>query len=242
MSFLRVFLLFLLGVVALLGAACWSYGQQVPAQALQHLPTLVQVQRSQWPTAPQPWFLAGQVEQESCITLKHPKCWNTGAELKTSREYGFGLGQITIAYRADGSVRFNKWAELRTRYPALRAWTWEQRFEPAYQLTALVVMDRGLCELYGDAWSAEDRLGFCLSAYNGGEGGVRQDRMLCSNTPGCDRTRWFSHVELHSMKARMPFTGYAKSPFEINREYPRNVLQVRRQKYQQFFQGAGRDG
>jgi hypothetical protein len=230
----------LLALAWLAGAAA---AQSVPPNALEHLPTLLTVQRGIWPDAPEPWFLAGQVEQESCPSLKSPRCWNTHTELKTSREYGFGLGQITIAYRADGSVRFNKWAELRAKYPSLRAYTWEQRYDASYQLTALVEMDKGLCRLFlDDAASTTELLAFCMSAYNGGEGAVRQDQLLCSNTPGCDKHRWFGNVEKNSMKARVPFAGYGKSPFDINREYPKNILQVRRGKYQQFWGGPDHAG
>lgn len=223
----------ILAIIVLL-AAFGASAQPVPPQAVFNAPILVDAQRVHWSDAPLPWFMAGQVEKESCITLKHAKCWNTRAELKTDREYGFGLGQITVAYRADGSVRFNKWAELRTKYPALRAWTWEQRFEPLFQLTALVLMDRGLCRAYADSATLEDQLGFCLSAYNGGEGGVGQDKRLCGNTAGCNPRAWYGHVEQHSMKQRMPWKGYGKSPFDINREYPREV-RTRRDKYKQFW-------
>lgn len=222
-------------LIALAALFVSAAGAQVPPRALEHLPTLRAAQLATWPDAPMPAFLAAQVEQESCITLKHSKCWNPRVELKTSREYGFGLGQTTIAYRADGSVRFNKWAELRTRYPSLRGWTWENRFDPAFQLTALVEMDHSIYRLWPDAATTRDRLGLTLSAYNGGEGGVRQDRLLCRNTDGCDPARWFGHVELNSVKSRVPFKGYGKSPYEINREYPRAVLGFRLPKYQPFF-------
>lgn len=221
-------------VLALAMAAAIAHAQ-VPPQALEHLPTLRQAQLTIWPDAPTPAFLAAQVEQESCITLKHSKCWNPRVELKTQREYGFGLGQTTIAYRADGGVRFNKWAELRARYPSLRGWTWESRFDPAFQLTALVEMDRSLYKLYSFAATPRDRLGFSLAGYNGGERGNQQDRTLCRNTSGCDQTRWFGHVEKNSVKSRVPFKGYGKSPYEINREYPHLVLGPRMPKYQPFF-------
>lgn len=211
------------------------HAAEVPPHAREHLPSLVKVQRHTWPDAPMPAFLAAQVEQESCISLTHSKCWNPRVELKTSREYGFGLGQTTIAYRADGSVRFNKWAELRTRYPSLRAWTWEDRFDPSFQLLALVEMDRSIYKLWPDAASVSDRLGFTLSAYNGGEGGVRQDRLLCRNTDGCDPSRWWGNVERHSLKSKVAFKGYGKSPYQINREYPGNVLGFRMPKYLPFF-------
>lgn len=232
---LRAFRLAAAAIVAVVVAACHPAYAQVPQRALEHLPALRHAQISTWPAAPTPAFLAAQTEQETCPSLSSSKCWNPRTELKTSREYGFGLGQTTIAYRSDGSIRFNKWAELRARYPSLRGWTWSDRFDPVFQLTALVEMDHSLFNLWTDAASPRDRLALTLSAYNGGEGGVRQDRLLCRNTAGCDPSRWFGHVERYSLKQRVAFKGYGKSPFEINREYPRNILGFRLPKYEQFF-------
>jgi hypothetical protein len=228
----------LLLAVALFARGCWPApvpAAELPPQAAQHLPTLRAVQLQVWPDAPLPSFLAAQVEQESCITLKHPRCWNPRVELKTSREYGFGLGQVTIAYNADGSVRFDRWSELRAQHASLSGWTWANRFEPRYQLTALVEMDHGIYRRVAGAASARERLAMTLAAYNGGEGGLRQDRLLCRNTLGCDPAHWFGHVERNSLKSRQPFKGYGKSAFEINREYPPNVLDLRRPKYEPFF-------
>lgn len=182
-----------------------------------------------------PSFLGAQVEQESCISLKHPKCWNPRAELKTSREWGRGLGQVTTAYNPDGSIRFDKQSELRAAHPGLKDWTIERWAEPRFQLLAMVEMDRGIHNRIPGAASEQDRLAMTLAAYNGGEGGVRQDRLLCRNTPGCEPGRWFGHVEHTSAKRRQPFPDYKSSPFKINREYVVNVLHVRRQKYEPFF-------
>ncbi|ATI15735.1 endolysin [Bordetella phage vB_BbrM_PHB04] len=209
----------------------------VPPAAHKLLPELRTVQENIWPTAPMPSFMAAQIEQESCISLTHSKCWNTRSELKTSREYGFGLGQITIAYRADGSVRFNKFQELRQEYASLRGWAWENRYDAKYQLTAIVEMDKGIYGRVSDAATSTDRLAFTLSAYNGGESGLRQDRLLCKNTDGCDRSRWFGHVEHTSLKSKAKWQGYGASPFHINREYVDNVINVRRPKYEPFFEG-----
>ncbi len=225
--------------LALLLASCGplapAAATEVPKNALLHLPTLIEVQLEIWPDAPMPSFLAAQVEQESCITLRHSRCWNPHVELKTSREYGFGLGQTTIAYNADGSVRFNKWAELRAQHASLAGWTWENRYDPKYQLTALVEMDKGIYRRVPSAATELDRLAFTLSAYNGGESGVRQDRLLCTKIAGCDPNVWFGHVERHSLKRKTPFKGYGASPFQINREYVVNVIHVRRPKYEPFF-------
>ncbi|MND16997.1 hypothetical protein D3C76_388840 [compost metagenome] len=212
-----------------------SLAAQVPKNALQYLPVLVENQQAVWPAAPMPSFLAAQVEQESCISLTHSKCWNPRAELKTKRENGIGFGQFTRAYRADGSIRFDKISELAAAHESLRGWSWEKRYDPSYQLMAIVEMDKAIYGRQRGAATDRDRLSFTLSAYNGGESGVLQDRRLCANTKGCDQARWLNHVAKTSLKSRTPHPGYRQSFFAINREYVTNVLDVRRQKYEPFF-------
>lgn len=202
----------------------------VPGLALAHpmleraapfLPVLKAEQVRHWPAAPIPSFLAGQVEKESL--------WDPRATLRTSREWGAGLMQCTAAYRADGSLRFDVCEGLRRAHPELHGWT--DRYDPAYQLRALVLMTRGIFYRVGEPATRIDQVAFTLSAYNGGEGGVMQDRTLCRNTPGCNPARWFGHVELHSLKSRVKWRGYGASAYEINRGYVRDILFVRRLKY-----------
>lgn len=209
--------------------------EAAPVNASKYLPTLRAAQLQTWPDAPRPAFLAGQVEQESCISLTSQHCWNPNVQLRTSREWGRGLGQITTAYNADGSVRFDMQAQLRAEYASLRGWTADRWADPHYQLLALVEMDHGIYRRVGDSASDVDRLAFTLSSYNGGESGVRQDRLLCRNTAGCDPSKWTGNVDRTSVKSRAPFKGYGASPYEINRTYVRNVLWVRSAKYQPFF-------
>lgn len=223
-------------VLALLLVSVSAFAGAVPERAKQYLPTLVKEQRANWPDAPQPWFLAGQIEQESCISLTHSKCWNPNAQLKTSREWGRGLGQVTTAYRANGTVRFDVQEELRQRYTALKGWTTERWANPDYQLAAIVLMDKSIFDKQKGAATDLDRVSFTLSAYNGGEAGVLQDRRLCDNTTGCDPSRWFDNVERTSMKSKQPQKGYGKSFFQINREYVANILNLRRPKYESYFQ------
>ncbi len=239
----RVTVLGLLAVLAFgIGTAIASTGHRIPAQANDHAPTLVRVQAEVWPRAPRPYTLAGLVEQESCISLTHSRCWNPHSTLRTSREYGFGFGQITVAYRPDGSVRFNKFEELRAAHPSLRDWHWEDRFNPEKQLTAVVEMNLDLWRRIataGPGATVDDQWAFVLSAYNGGLGSVLQDRRLCSNTRGCDPARWFGHVADHSTKSRRPQSGYGgRSWYEINRSHVRNVLTVRRDKYRVFWEDS----
>lgn len=233
----------ILWCLAALLALPWAAGAQdartfIPAGARTFAPVLVAEQRAVWPAASQPWTLAGLVEQESCISLTHSRCWNPRAELKTSREYGFGFGQITVAYRADGRVRFNKFEELRAEHTSLRGWTWDNRYDPGYQLRAVVEMNLALWRRIAPdpGRTVEDQWAFVLSSYNGGVGALLQDRRLCSNTANCDPGRWFGNVERTSLKSKVPQPGYGgRSWFDINRGHVRNVMTLRRNKYRVFW-------
>lgn len=197
----------------------------IPALAQVYLPVLLTVQASLWPSMPDPALLAAQVEQETCITLKHSKCWNPRAELKTSREYGFGLGQLTV------TPRFNNFEAAKGWDKTLAGWKWEGRYDPEMQLRALVAYDRNLYSQVRFGRSEIDRLSFMFSAYNGGLGGLLKDRRLCAATPGCNPDRWKGNVELYSFRAKTAVKGYGKSFFEINREYVHNIMVVRSSKY-----------
>ncbi len=176
-----------------------------------------------------PAILAGQVEQETCITLRSWGCWNPRVELKTSREYGFGLGQLTV------TARFNNFLAARGWDKSLRGWKWSQRFDPAMQLRALVAYDRNLFARVPSAATFDDRMAFTLSAYNGGLGGLLKDEMLCRNTSGCDPRLWFGNVADHSFRAKVALKGYGQSFYRINRQYVVNVMRVRAPRYEAWF-------
>jgi hypothetical protein len=198
---------------------------QVPPNAVPLLPVLAAEIDRAWPDLVPRSALGAQIEQETCISLKHRFCWSTHAELKTAREYGFGLGQLTI------TRRFNVFEEVKAMDRTLASWQFADRYNAQYQLRALVVKDRQAWGQVQGAATAVDRLAFAMAAYNGGMGGVLSDRKVCSATRGCDPGRWFGHVERTSLKQKKAAAGYGKSFFEINREYVRNVLEVRRPRY-----------
>lgn len=202
----------------------------LPPGAVKYLPTLATEQRTHWPDVPIRSALAAQVEQETCPSLKSAKCWNPRAELKTSREYGFGLGQLTV------TPKFDNFKEARKLDASLRDWQFAERYDPVRQLRTMVLMDRaGYRRLAALVPDERERLAMAFSAYNGGLGGVLQDRRLCASIAGCDPGRWFDHVELHSLKARTKTAGYGQSFYDINRGYVRAVMNERRQRYAGFF-------
>lgn len=221
-----LFLLFLLIIVAL--PLTTMADGTIPERASLYIPVLKNQISQVWPLIPSPVSLAGQIEQETCPSLSHKKCWNPRAELTTDREYGFGVGQITV------TSRFNNFDEIKKLDAKLKSWKWEDRYNPDRQLRALVVMNRSAFAKLPFASDDHERMAFMLSAYNGGLGGVMQDRRLAASK-GADPNKWFGNVELYSFKSKTKARGYGQSFFEVNRGYVRNILTVRMQKYQPFF-------
>lgn len=201
----------------------------VPVKFLEKYPILVEVIDSTWDSNEMPSAIAALIEQETCITPRHRFCWSERAEFKTSREYGFGLGQLTV------TQKFNKFEEMKHRDPRLRDWLWEDRYNVENQMISIVVMMKRKAGLFSQAETIEDKYAFIASAYNCGVGGIYQDQRVCRSTPGCKQWRWFNHVENTSLKAKVAMNGYSKSFFQTNREHARNVVLVRSVKYKPFF-------
>jgi F0F1-type ATP synthase assembly protein I len=205
-----------------------AHAAELPPGALKYGPVLKAEQVKYWPSHPDPAVLASLVEQESCVSLKSARCWSPRARLKTDREEGAGVGQITRAWRQDGSLRFDTLTAMRKQYAALSEWSWENVYtRPDLQLRAVVLLSK---ESNTPFRAAPAMLAFGDAAYNGGAGGVQKERRACALTRGCDAGQWFGHVERHCLKSRQPLYG-TRSACDINREHVRLTLLVRRDKY-----------
>jgi hypothetical protein len=210
-----------------------AHAGELPPGFAAYGPVLKSEQRRLWLDHPDPAVLAALVEQESCVSLKSPRCWNPKASLKAAREEGAGMGQVTRAFRADGSLRFDALADLRARYRAeMGELSWDNVYtRPDLQLRGIVLMSRDAVHPFRTAGAM---LAFGDAAYNGGPGDLMRERRACKMTPGCDPGQWFGNVERHCVKSRQPLYG-GRSACDINREHVRNVLLVRREKYVAFF-------
>lgn len=182
------------------------------------------------------------IEHESCLSLTHSRCFNVTSELKTywkdgkQKENGVGLGQITKAWKADGTVRLDTLANLKKIYPKeLKDVTWDTlRTSPEEQvrLTLLLLSDdyKGLFMIPDKV----ERLKFADSAYNGGRKDAMSARKVCGLTKGCDPDKWFDNVEKHSVKSDKVL--YAnRSPKEINNHHVRDVFLTRMPKFEKSF-------
>lgn len=197
----------------------------LPPNARTYLPLLQAELKSGWPEVSPGSMLAAMIERETCVSLKSPKCWSPRAELKTEREYGFGFGQTTV------TPKFNSFTGTKKLDKSLDGWSWEDRFNPLYQMRAVVVGNRFNYARLDKVPGNLQRMAMTASAHNGGLGGVYQDQRLCKAAPACDPLVWFGHVEIHSAKSKAKWKGYGQSPYEINRGYVRDVLVARRAKY-----------
>lgn len=202
----------------------------IPAGANTYAPVLKAEQTRFWASHPAPELLAGLVEQESCLSLTHSRCWNPSSRLKTQREEGAGLGQITRAYRADGSERFDALAEMRSAHRELAGLTWDNVYQrPDLQLRAIVLKVQDDYKVLVMVADPRSRLDFADAAYNGGRRGVMDERRACGLKTGCDPQIWFGNVELVCLKSKAAL--YGRDACQINREHVLMVSRVRSAKY-----------
>ena len=136
-------------------------GAFTPNEVL-HLPTLRSELYAIWPSASPKSAFAAQVHKETCASLRSKKCWSPTAELKTDREYGFGLGQLTV------TKKFDNFKEAKKLHPSLKDWEWENRYNPVYQLRTMVLMDKFNYGKFSWAEVDYERMAFSFAAYRGG--------------------------------------------------------------------------
>lgn len=194
----------------------------LPNQAPLYVPVLQQEIKGQWPLMPLPSVLAAQVEQESV--------WKVKANLvnkKNNNERGAGLGQFTK------NNKFDALTEMKERYPSqFRGWSWDNPYDVTYQLRGVVIKNRDTFRQIKWATNDYNRLAMMDAAYNQGLGGVMFRRRLCSNTPGCTPGLWFGNMENASTQSKKPKAGYKQSFADITKTHTRNVMIVRRPKYE----------
>lgn len=222
----------LIGVILFL-VVSEAHASAMPPNAVKYAPLLVSEKTKYWNEMKVVSIMGAQIEQETCVSLKSKTCWSPNAELKTSREMGGGFGQLTKAYGANGTVRFDVLQQLLNKYPKdLRGYSWSNFNDPTLSMRAYVLMIRDTTKPIKNAATQTDQFAFALSAFNGGSGGLSNDRLSCRAKVGCNPNVWFGNVELAGLKSKTALPGYGgQSPFSINRGYVSNVIKVRRVRY-----------
>lgn len=195
----------------------------IPAAATKALLLMLAVEACEFGPQIQTSYYASQIEVESA--------WNVKATLRTSREFGAGLGQFTTAYNADGSTRFDSAAEMRAKYKQeLDGFRGDGLYDPRLAIRALVLKNRDNYALIQDAANHRERVAFTMASYNAGAGLVRKDRLLCANTSGCNPAQWYGNTEKQGYQSKTRWQGYGQSAFDITRSYVRKI-EAKRPEY-----------
>ena len=195
-------------------------------RAMAYLPLYKDLSASHWPDMPLQYIPFGQVEQESS--------WKERATLKTSRELGRGLTQMTIAYRADGSERFNIYREA-VKWRALKGWDWQNDpYNVRYQLTFLILQDRTnfitMRPMFRDTaetWKA------ALVCYNAGPGRVLSRRSV-AKIRGQPTDRWTGGLDSTYGDGENRLL-YGRPLWQAVNEYPVKVFR-RAEKYRPYLE------
>ena len=228
----------ILGVVGLWSCSALAVDTNtyIPPQAFQYLPTVKSEAARMFPLGPEVAYYGSLIEHESCISLTNKKCWNPSSQLKTAREEGAGLPQITKAYRKDGTVRFDKLKEMSDNYKSeLGELSWNNVYQrPDLQIRVVILLTKENWNRLFAVKDYEGRLAMTDSSYNGGYGDVAKGRTLCGMKKGCDPQLWFGNVELTIPKSTDPIYG-TRSARDINLHHVDDVLHTRLPKYQAYF-------
>lgn len=194
-----------------------------------------------------PEYYYALIELESCYSLTGKKCYNPTTEMRVNhkgtnvlRERGAGLGQLTITYNKDGSVRYDGLGATRQQfYKELSELNWDNiLLRPDLQVRTMVLMTRSNWKIYTDIKDYDERLKFTDVSYNAGPGSVRSDRRLCSLTKGCNPNRWSDNVENTCTASKVPVEGYGGRSFcRIRREHPRDVFR-KMPKYKSLYENT----
>lgn len=179
-------------------------------------------------------YFGGLAEQESCISLKHSKCWDPRSQLLTKRERGSGIFQLTKAYREDGTLRFDSLTEMRNKYNAdLKELSWDNILQrPDLQIRAMLLMTKENYRRFApipttelEIWKMTD------AAYNSGPSSVLKRRVSCGLAKNCDPLIWDANLEKTIVLSTKPIYG-TRSPHFINNEHVELIFHKRMHKYQ----------
>ena len=237
---MRVLLTLLLVTIMVFGKCKLSYRKDIPKRAKTYYPLVFMESLITMDNLSKPNYFGGLIEHETCITLCSKRCWNPRAELKTKREQGVGLGQLTRVFNKNGTVRWDMLRTLKMLYPdELEDLTWKNiKDKPDLQVRALMLLWKRNYLYYKNKVNKSDLIWFADSAYNGGLKWLNRERRLCKFKKGCDPKKWFHNVaDIKSRRAKIKLYGN-RTAWDINRHHVSDV-KIRMKKYKKLdFMGS----
>ena len=193
-------------------------------RAKPYKPVMEDILLKYWADMPDKSIIYGEVEQESG--------WKSKAHLHTSREDGYSLAQITIAYDSNGKVRFNNFLNAVQLEP-LKKWDWKtDPYNERFQLTYLVLqLKSNFATNRRIMKNDQEAINSTLVSYNAGYGRVLKRR---SNAVimGNDKTAWVNGLDKSYGKGEMTLL-YGRPLWQAVNEYP-IVIRKKSIKYKDF--------
>ena len=189
-------------------------------------------------------FLFALMEGESCIHLRHRRCFSTTSRFKTrykngrNREEGGGLGQLTRTWHRNGRIRFDTLSRLTKKYRThLKGLNWNNLYsQKKLQVRAIIFLNLENWNAIGNNIQPCEKLPMLMSSYNQGLGGLKQDIRLCGVTKRCNPKKWFGNVEKVKRWGFGTRILYGRrTAWDINRKHTRLVMKNRRPKYSRYF-------
>lgn len=205
----------------------------IPPKAYTYAPVLTKEVNTYFPNMEFKHYFGGLAEQESCISLKHSKCWDPSSQLLTKRERGAGIFQLTKAFKADGSIRFDSLQEMKDKYQKdLKELSWSNILQrPDLQIRAMLLMTKDNYRVFSlipteeiEKWKMVD------AAYNAGPGSVKKRRIKCGLSENCNPEVWDNNLADTVVLSTKPIYG-TRSPHFINNEHVEMIFHKRMHKY-----------
>lgn len=208
----------------------------IPENCQKLKPVVIKENQTMMPKFKDTWYFSSLIEHESCIHLKHSRCCSPNSKLDTKRELAIGVGQLTVAYNPDGSVRFDALSDLKTRYKdELRELSWTTiKDRVDLQVRAVVLLSRSNYNQFFTVQHESERIKMMDSAYNGGARGVLKARTACGLAANCNPHIWDDNVERYINKSTKPLYA-GRSALEINLHHVKDVTKIRKLKYEQMY-------
>lgn len=227
------FIILLLGVI-LYSKCTVDYKSYIPTNAKKLIPYVYEESVRLLPKFKLYSYFPALIEHESCITLCSKRCWNAKSRLKTSREEGAGLGQITRAWK-NGKLRFDTLAYLKKKYrKELRELNWENIYKkPKLQIRAMLLLWRNNYKRLPNDITFVNKLAFSDVSYNQGFYRTYRDRQLCKLKKDCNPKIWFNNVEKTCTASHKVLYG-RRSPCDISRHHVKDVF-IRITKYYVYY-------
>ena len=211
----------------------FDINKDIPEQAMQYLPILSAQVKDLMPTFFAPHYFGALIEHETGCPAIKSMCWNPKARLKSKREEGAGLSQITRTFKENGGLRFDALEETRKLDPrGLNELRWDTVYErPDLQMRVMVIKSRQNWNMVGKI-TKDKYIQLMLTdlSYNAGFGRVLNDMRACSLKKGCDPHTWSGHVEGTCTASKKPLYG-GRSACDICRHHVHDVVETRMPKY-----------